>query len=81
MGPVISPQSKLRIEGLISQAVSDGAELVVDGRGVVIPGYENGNFLRPTVFSDLQLTSEVAKTEIFGPVLSLIQVDTVEQAI
>jgi malonate-semialdehyde dehydrogenase (acetylating)/methylmalonate-semialdehyde dehydrogenase len=81
MGPVISPQSKARIEGLVSKAVSDGAELVVDGRGAVIRGYEKGNFIRPTVFSDLPITSEVASTEIFGPVLSLIHVDTVEDAI
>jgi malonate-semialdehyde dehydrogenase (acetylating) / methylmalonate-semialdehyde dehydrogenase len=81
MGPVITQASKTRIEGLIAKAVSDGAEMVVDGRGAVIPGYEKGNFLRPTIFSDLPLGSEVASTEIFGPVFSLIHVDTVEQAI
>ena len=81
MGPVISPQSRMRIEGLVAQAVTDGAEMVVDGRGAKIPGYENGNFLRPTVISDLPRSSLVASTEIFGPVLSVIHVDTVEQAI
>ena len=81
MGPVITPASKQRIEGLISQALSDGAEMVVDGRGAVIPGYEQGNFIRPTVFSDLPLQSEVTSTEIFGPVFSLLHVDTVEEAI
>jgi malonate-semialdehyde dehydrogenase (acetylating) / methylmalonate-semialdehyde dehydrogenase len=81
MGPVITPASKQRIEGLIAKALSDGAEMVVDGRGAVIPGCEKGNFLRPTVFSDLPLGSEVASTEIFGPVFSLLHVDTVEQAI
>jgi len=81
MGPVITPASKQRIEGLIAKALSDGAEMVVDGRGAVIPGYEKGNFLRPTVFSDLPLHSDVASTEIFGPVFSLLHVDTVEQAI
>jgi acyl-CoA reductase-like NAD-dependent aldehyde dehydrogenase len=49
--------------------------------GAVIPGYERGNFLRPTVLSDLPLNSEVASTEIFGPVFSLLHVDTVEEAI
>ncbi len=80
MGPVISPQSKQRIEGLIAQAVADGAEMVVDGRGASIAGYENGNFLRPSVISDLPPRSAVAATEIFGPVLSVIHVETVEQA-
>jgi len=81
MGPVITPVSKTRIEGLVSKALADGAEMVVDGRGAVIPGYEKGNFIRPTIFSDLPLGSEVAATEIFGPVLSMLRVDTVEQAI
>ncbi len=81
MGPVITPASKQRIEGLIAKALSDGAEMVVDGRGAVIPGYEKGNFLRPTVISDLPMQSEVASTEIFGPVFSLLHVDTVEEAI
>lgn len=81
MGPVISPESRFRIEGLISQAVSDGAELLVDGRNPVIEGYESGNFIRPTVFTDLPLSSEVASTEIFGPVLSVLQANTIEEAL
>jgi len=81
MGPVITPASKARIEGLIAKALEDGAEMIVDGRGAVIQGYEKGNFIRPTVFSDLPMHSEVASTEIFGPVLSLLHADTVEQAI
>ena len=81
MGPVITPASKIRIEGLVAKALADGAEMVVDGRGAVIPGFEQGNFIRPTLFSGLPLESEVASTEIFGPVLSLLQVETVEQAI
>ena len=81
MGPVISAASKNRIEGLIARAASDGAEILLDGRGTVIPGYEQGNFIRPTIYSDLPFQSEVASTEIFGPVLSLLHVDTVEQAI
>ena len=55
--------------------------MVVDGRGARIPGYEKGNFLRPTVIGDLPLSSAVASTEIFGQVLSVLHVDTVEQAI
>jgi malonate-semialdehyde dehydrogenase (acetylating) / methylmalonate-semialdehyde dehydrogenase len=81
MGPVITSESKARIEMLIGKAISEGAELVVDGRAAVISGYERGNFVRPTVLAGLPPDGEVAGTEIFGPVLSLIQVDTVEEAI
>ena len=81
MGPVITPASKTRIEGLVAKALADGAEMVVDGRGAAIPGFEKGNFIRPTLFSGLPMESEVASTEIFGPVLSLLQVESVEQAI
>lgn len=81
MGPVISPQSKLRIESLVAQAAADGAKVIVDGRGAVIPGYEQGNFIRPTVLADLPAASEVAVTEIFGPVLSVLRADTIDRAI
>lgn len=81
MGPVISPESVARIEGLIDRALSDGARTVVDGRHARIEGYSRGNFVKPTVIEGLPLESEVARTEIFGPVLSLHRVDTVEQAI
>jgi malonate-semialdehyde dehydrogenase (acetylating)/methylmalonate-semialdehyde dehydrogenase len=81
MGPVITSASKARIEGLISKAVVDGAELIVDGRNPKINGYEKGNFIRPTVFSDLPSSSDVTATEIFGPVLSVLHAETIEDAI
>ncbi len=81
MGPVISPQSKTRIQGLIEQGIADGASLLLDGRQAQVSAYPNGNFLRPTILKDLPLQSEVTRTEIFGPVLSLIQADTLDQAI
>lgn len=81
MGPVITAESKLRIEKLIAQGAAEGAEIMVDGRGARIPGFENGNFVRPTILRGLPLQSEVARTEIFGPVLSLLYVETVDQAI
>ena len=81
MGPVITPHSKQRIEKLIGAAASEGAEIVVDGRNAVVKGYEKGYFVRPTVISDLPPQGEVARTEIFGPVLGLIHVDTVDEAI
>jgi malonate-semialdehyde dehydrogenase (acetylating)/methylmalonate-semialdehyde dehydrogenase len=81
MGPVITPQSKQRIQGLIQKGLDEGAEMVVDGRGAVIPGYEKGNFLRPTIIADVPRGSTVARTEIFGPVLGVMRADTVEEAI
>ncbi len=81
MGPVINPASRKRIEGLIGAGVSEGASLPVDGRRTVIPGYEKGSFVRPTILLDVQPGSEMARTEIFGPVLGIMHVHTLEEAI
>jgi malonate-semialdehyde dehydrogenase (acetylating)/methylmalonate-semialdehyde dehydrogenase len=81
MGPVISPQSRQRIEGLIEQAVAGPAHTLVDGRGVRISGCEDGYFLRPTVLADVDPSSDLARTEVFGPVLSVIRADSLEEAI
>ncbi len=81
MGPVITPQSKDRIERLIAAGIAEGAELMVDGRGAAISGYERGNFVRPTVLLDLPAQGSTIRTEIFGPVLGILRVDTVEEAI
>jgi malonate-semialdehyde dehydrogenase (acetylating)/methylmalonate-semialdehyde dehydrogenase len=81
MGPVINAASKARVESLIGLGVQEGAGIPVDGRGTLVKGYEAGNFVRPTILADVPRGSEIAKTEIFGPVLSLMHVDTVEDAI
>jgi malonate-semialdehyde dehydrogenase (acetylating)/methylmalonate-semialdehyde dehydrogenase len=81
MGPVISSDSRDRIEGLIARGVSEGATAVVDGRGATVRGYEKGNFLRPTVLADVDPRSELARTEVFGPVLSVMRAKTIEEAI
>jgi malonate-semialdehyde dehydrogenase (acetylating) / methylmalonate-semialdehyde dehydrogenase len=81
MGPVISTQSKARINGFIEKGVNEGANIPVDGRDPVIPGYENGNFVRPTILVGVQPGGEIARTEIFGPVLGLIHVTTLDEAI
>lgn len=81
MGPVITPASKQRITALIDKGVSAGAKVVVEGRGSSIPGYEQGNFIRPTILENIDPGSEIAGTEIFGPVLSLLHVQTIEEAI
>jgi malonate-semialdehyde dehydrogenase (acetylating) / methylmalonate-semialdehyde dehydrogenase len=81
MGPVITPESRTRIEEAIGHALRDGARTVVDGRDAKVERYERGNFVRPTVIDELPLTSEIAGTEIFGPVLSLHHMDDIDQAI
>lgn len=81
MGTVINSQSKVRIEGLIEKGVESGANLLVDGRNPNISGYENGCFIRPTILEDVNPLSEIANTEIFGPVLSLIHVNNIDEAI
>jgi len=81
MGPVISAESRSRIEGMIQRGEQEGAELVVDGRGARIPGFEQGWFVRPTVLRGVPPEGEVFKTEIFGPVLGLMHADTVDEAI
>lgn len=81
MGPVITPQSKARIEGLIQRGLDEGAEMVVDGRNPTVRGYEQGYFLRPTLISDIPVGGTIARTELFGPVLGMMRVETVEDAI
>jgi malonate-semialdehyde dehydrogenase (acetylating)/methylmalonate-semialdehyde dehydrogenase len=81
MGPVITPQSKTRIEGLIQQGAGEGAKVLVDGRNPTVSGYEHGNFIRPTILQDVNPNSELARTEIFGPVLGLMHLETIEDAI
>jgi len=81
MEPVITPQSKSRIEELIGKGKAEGASIPVDGRNPKIRGYEQGNFVRPTILVDVPPEGEVARTEIFGPVFGLIHVDSLDEAI
>jgi malonate-semialdehyde dehydrogenase (acetylating)/methylmalonate-semialdehyde dehydrogenase len=81
MGPVINAASQRRIEELIGGGVSEGAGLPVDGRRTVIPEYERGSFVRPTILVDVQPGSEIARTEVFGPVLGVMHVNSLEEAI
>lgn len=81
MGPVITPESKARVEQLIQQGVRDGGRLLVDGTHARISGYESGNFILPTIIEDVPLGSQVTQTEIFGPVMSLLHLNDVDEAI
>jgi malonate-semialdehyde dehydrogenase (acetylating)/methylmalonate-semialdehyde dehydrogenase len=81
MGPVISSESRTRIEALIAKGVADGATPLVDGRQARVSGYDAGHFVGPTVLGDVRPTSELARTEVFGPVLSVMRTNTVDDAI
>lgn len=81
MGPVISPASKDRIEGLIGKGIQHGAKAVLDGRNAVVEGGKNGSFVKPTILAGLDQDDELMSTEIFGPVLTLQSADDLDQAI
>ena len=81
MGPVISAESKSRIEGLIGAWEGEGARILVDGRGKKVDGYEDGYFVFPTVLDRVDPAGEIARTEIFGPVLGLLKVGDLDEAI
>jgi malonate-semialdehyde dehydrogenase (acetylating) / methylmalonate-semialdehyde dehydrogenase len=80
-GPLVTAAHKQRVEGYIALAQTEGAELVVDGRGLVVPEYARGFFLGPTLFDRVRPEMRSYQEEIFGPVLQMLRVDTLEQGI
>ncbi|HSK95629.1 MAG TPA: CoA-acylating methylmalonate-semialdehyde dehydrogenase [Euzebyales bacterium] len=81
MGPVVTRQAQERIVGYIDSGEKAGATVTVDGRGLVVEGYENGFFVGPTVIDHVTTDMEVYRDEIFGPVLSMLRTETVDEAI
>ena len=81
MGALITRDSLNRIEGLIQSGVDQGAELLVDGRGYKVQGYENGFFLGGTLFDKVRPEMEIYKEEVFGPVLSMVRVNDYQEAL
>ncbi|SOD73704.1 methylmalonate-semialdehyde dehydrogenase [acylating] [Jatrophihabitans sp. GAS493] len=81
MGPVVTAAARDRIVGLISTGERQGAKLTADGREVVIPGYESGYFVGPTVLDNVTTDMDVYREEIFGPVLAVLRAETVDEAI
>jgi len=81
VGPVISCAALSRIEGLIERGVAEGATLALDGRKPTVPGYEKGNFVGPTIFSDVKPGMTIYDQEIFGPVLCVVGAATLDEAI
>ncbi|HEU4475827.1 MAG TPA: CoA-acylating methylmalonate-semialdehyde dehydrogenase, partial [Methyloceanibacter sp.] len=80
MGPVITAEAKKRIEGLIAQGAKEGADLVVDGRGLTLQGYERGYFLGGSLLDRVTRDMTIYNTEIFGPVLCVVRTEGYEQA-
>jgi len=80
MGPVITKQSKDRVESLIGLGEKQGAKILLDGRGPKISKFEEGNFVKPTILDDVPATSDLTHTEIFGPVLSMVHAKDLDEA-
>ena len=82
MGPVISAQARQRIEGLIETGIEGGAKLVLDGRNPTMPdANKDGYFIGPTIFADVTPCMEIAQAEIFGPVLSIMKINDLDDAL
>ncbi|MFC3072433.1 CoA-acylating methylmalonate-semialdehyde dehydrogenase [Shinella pollutisoli] len=81
MGPLVTKEAKARVTGLIDKGVEEGAKLLVDGRGFKLQGYEDGFFLGGCLFDHVTPDMEIYKTEIFGPVLSVVRAKNYEEAL
>lgn len=81
VGPLISRTARARVEELIGRGVAEGAELLLDGRNPQVPGYADGNFVAPTIFSGVTREMTIYREEIFGPVLCVMQAATMDEAI
>lgn len=81
LGAVISEKAKTRIEGYITDAVEQGATILLDGRGTMVEGCENGSYVGPTVLDNVTPDMNIANAEVFGPVLSIIRTDNLNGAV
>ncbi|MDB2536854.1 CoA-acylating methylmalonate-semialdehyde dehydrogenase [Alphaproteobacteria bacterium] len=79
-GPVVSAAHRAKIEGYIEMGVKEGADLVVDGRGLSLQGHEEGFFIGPSLFDNVTANMQSYQEEIFGPVLQVVRADTLEDA-
>ncbi|TMK20723.1 MAG: aldehyde dehydrogenase [Actinobacteria bacterium] len=81
IGPLVHKSQFDTVDRYVQIGQEEGAKLVTGGEGVTIPGYEGGHFYKPTIFADVKNSMRIAQEEIFGPVLSVIKYDSVEEAI
>lgn len=80
-GPMVNADAIARVSGYIDQGVEAGADLLVDGRGFKMQGYENGYFIGGSLFDNVTTDMSIYKDEIFGPVLSVVRTETYEEAL
>ncbi|WP_439824938.1 CoA-acylating methylmalonate-semialdehyde dehydrogenase [Aeromonas caviae] len=80
-GPLISPEAKVRVEGLIEAGIAEGAECLLDGRFCDVPGYPVGNWVGPTLFRGVTPEMRIYREEIFGPVLACLEVGSLDEAL
>lgn len=80
LGPLVSTAARARVEQLIAQGLAEGAELLLDGRNPAVSGYGSGNFVGPSIFAGVTPQMSIYREEIFGPVLCVMQADSLEQA-
>jgi malonate-semialdehyde dehydrogenase (acetylating) / methylmalonate-semialdehyde dehydrogenase len=81
VGPLITNESRKRIKSIIQQGIDEGAKVLLDGRPVTVKGFEDGYFMNPTILGNIHPGGVIYSTEIFGPVLGLMQVETLDEAI
>ncbi|WP_300979047.1 CoA-acylating methylmalonate-semialdehyde dehydrogenase [Flavobacterium sp.] len=81
LGAVISKEAKDRIEAYITEAEQQGAKIILDGRHTIVPGKENGFYVGPTIIDHATPYMKIAREEIFGPVLAIVRVDTIDEAL
>lgn len=81
MGPVVSAKAKKKVIEYIDGAEKEGAKVIVDGRKATVPGYEKGHFVGPTVVDQVTPDMTIAKDEVFGPVVSYLRMDSIDEAI
>ncbi|MGD8388811.1 MAG: CoA-acylating methylmalonate-semialdehyde dehydrogenase [Desulfobacteraceae bacterium] len=81
MGPVVSEAHRQRVLGYIEKGIAEGAELILDGRNCTVDGYPNGFFVGPTIFDHVKPDMTIAREEIFGPVVSVVRADDLDDAI
>jgi len=81
LGPLISKEARARVERVIQAGIDEGAKLILDGRNIKVAEYPNGNFIGPTILTNVKPHMQCYKEEIFGPVLVCVTVDTLDEAI
>ena len=80
MGPLITKEHKQKVLSYIDKGIKEGADLEMDGRNISLQGFENGNFVGPTIFNNVKTDMTIYQEEIFGPVLSVLNMDNFDQA-